>query len=221
MQGRRARHGGGERGPAVGAGRGDDAGREGRGVEPVLGRADPVRADVTWRGSARRASAQEEAPFCGLRRGRRRRPAPARARRPRRPSGPRSPHLRREPPEILRACSSEISFSLPSFQNPARAARSRPVGRPTAHCRSARRAVRLGVRHLRVDVVVDAAAPRPRRERGRQAPRCRFRGSESGLRGPLGDLGLTATTPSRPWLEVISSAGNLIDQLESRAWLAR
>ena len=168
--GRRHRRG------AVGAGRGGDARGEGRGVQPVLGGRDPVgvdRLDVPRVGLA--APADQEL------RGRvlalldlalgHRRPSPradwatiesAAAERRARSS---------------RASSASMSTSCPrphfgpSVASPAwRSAIAEPLGSWSS--------IALGLRHPRLEAVVDQQAPDLlERVRGRRAPRCRRRGS--------------------------------------------
>ena len=113
-----------ERGSAVRAGRGRHPRGEGRGVQAVLGRADPVRVDrldVLRVGLA--APAQQELLRSGRAPARRRRRAPPRGR-PQRPrSARRSPSSARTGDrDPRRACSSEISLSLPRPHSPARRA---------------------------------------------------------------------------------------------------
>ena len=111
-----------ERRAAVGAGRGDDARGERRGVQPVLGGADPVGVDrlhVPRVGLA--APAEQELLGGGRPAARRPRPEPRRSW----PSATRAERATiaiicaESRPRSSRACSSEISFSLPSFQTPA------------------------------------------------------------------------------------------------------
>ena len=140
-----------ERGPAVGSRRGDDARGEGRGVQSVLGRADPVGVDRLHVSRIRLAApAEEELLGSGLAprddlvgdrspRGRRRRGPSARrspSSAPRGGRGPRAPAR----PRSRSAC--------PSFQYAGEARGLRlEVGRRVS--RQPRRLVRLGIGHLR------------------------------------------------------------------------
>ena len=149
-----------ERGARIGAGRGDDARGERRRVQTMLGRADPVRVDrldVTRVGLA--SPAKEELlrrglPACddlvrngvGLPVG-----EPGRA-------GDDGHHLRREPAEILARLLVGDLVELAELPLAGKPRRLRlEVGRCIA-CQPDR-LVRLRIRHLRVDVVVDEQAP--------------------------------------------------------------
>ena len=126
-----------ERGPAVGAGRGDDPGGERRGVEPVLGRADPVGVDrlrVPRVGLA--APAQQE--LLGRRLALRDHVVRHRLRvavGDRAPSGPRSPSSAPRAGRGPRAPARPRSRSACRASTRPRGARSRPAG-PTARSRS-------------------------------------------------------------------------------------
>ena len=185
---KRARQGadrGGQRRAAIGTGRGDDPGREGRRVQPVLGGADPVRVDrlrVPRIGLP--APAQEEPLAAVLPAAttsgstavvRRRRSAPtarrwtSSARRAGRdPAAP----ARRRSRSASRASTRPRAWRSPPAGRPGRY-RSAPAARtpPARALRSRCRRRRAAPRHARTDSV-------------RRAPRCPHRGSgASHLRG--------------------------------------
>ena len=66
-------------------------------------------------------------------------------------------HQRRQAAEVLAACSSEISFSLPSFHSPA--SRAVSAWRSAGALPVSSWLVRLGVGHRRLEVVVDEQPP--------------------------------------------------------------
>ena len=174
-----------ERRSAIGAGRGDHARGERRGVEAVLGGADPVGVDrlhVPRVGLA--APAQQEALGRGLALRDHVVRTPARGRRPWRPSARRSPS---SPPRGGRgprgpARRRSRSACRASTRRPA--APSRPAGRQ-ARSRSARRARTARGRASSSRGRRRPAGPRPPRTgNARRAPRCRSRDSgASPLRG--------------------------------------
>ena len=152
-------HRGRQRRAAVRAGRRGHARREGRRVEPVLGRADPVRVDrldVLRVGLA--APAEQELLGRGLALGDHvvgRRLAPVGD-----GGGARDDlhHQRREPAEVLAGLLVGDLVQLPELPLAREARRLRlEVGGRLAG--QARGLVGLGVRHLRLEVVVDEEAP--------------------------------------------------------------
>ena len=167
-----------QRGRAVGAGRGDDARGERRGVHAVLGRADPVgvdRLDVV--GVRLAAPADQEALGDRARPCRPRSAGPSGCPSPRADCATKDRAMTDARARSSRACSSEMSMSGRKPHSGASVASAACTSTRWSPERTSQR-MRLGGREARARSCRRPAGPRPsRRARGPRDPRCRRRGS--------------------------------------------